>query len=360
MRKFIQRLLLTILLSIQAAEAHVVSQFYGEKTGQGLEILFDVSYAVPAERDDDNKPPLLRPWLMAQKADSHAALRAETERYLRRCLTFQSNGAEIAWKVEFSDFEKNPPEFFQLLNDFAYYRVRVMPVEKKTPVVLQWLPGKRPDLVVKVEQDTYITLKPGDVWVADSTEESVNAHSTWIVALQQGFLHVLPLGLDHMLFLAGMFFVVAARKNLFMQSLCFTCAHTITLGLCSAGVIVVSPSWVEPLIAASIAFLAIENLVRKEPPRQSRMIVIFLFGLIHGCGFAQVLSTWVSDSSNFALALLCANIGVEIAQITVLVGLWLITLPMKKLLQYYRIEIAANCTIMVMGLLWTWERIVTN
>ena len=360
MRKIFQPLLLSLLLLFTTAEAHVVSQFYGEKIGQGLEILFDVSYAVPEERDDENKPPLLRSWLIAQDAESHAALRAETERYLRQCLTFQSNGAEIAWKVEFPDFEKNPPEFFQLLNDFAYYRVRVMPVENTQPIALKWLPGKRPNLVVKLAQESYLTLKPGDVWVADSTEESAGAHSTWLVALQQGFLHVLPLGLDHMLFLAGMFFVVAARKNLLMQSLSFTCAHTITLGLCSAGVIVVSPSWVEPLIAASIAFLAIENLVRKESPKQSRMIVIFLFGLVHGCGFAQVLSTWVSDSGNFALALFCANVGVEMAQLTVLVALWLITLPLKKLRQYHRIEIAANCAIVLMGLLWTCERIVSN
>jgi hypothetical protein len=103
-----------------------------------------------------------------------------------------------------------------------------------------------------------------------------------------GFTHILPGGLDHVLFVAGIFFLGAGLRSILVQVTTFTIAHSITLALTLYGWIAAPSSIVEPLIAVSIVYVAIENIVTRRL-RPSRVALVFMFGLLHGMGFAGVL-----------------------------------------------------------------------
>ena len=138
-----------------------------------------------------------------------------------------------------------------------------------------------------------------------------------------GFVHIVPKGLDHILFVLGLFFYAARWRPLLGQVTLFTLAHTTTLMLASTGHIVVSPNLVEPLIAASIIYVAFENL-RSERLHAGRLVVIFAFGLLHGLGFASVLGDIGLADGQFMVSLISFNIGVELGQLAVLVPAFLL------------------------------------
>jgi hypothetical protein len=138
-----------------------------------------------------------------------------------------------------------------------------------------------------------------------------------------GFVHIVPKGLDHILFVLGLFFYAARWRPLLGQVTLFTLAHTTTLMLASTGHIVVSPNLVEPLIAASIIYVAFENL-RSERLHAGRLLVIFAFGLLHGLGFASVLGDIGLADGQFMVSLISFNIGVELGQLAVLVPAFLL------------------------------------
>ena len=132
-----------------------------------------------------------------------------------------------------------------------------------------------------------------------------------------GFTHIVPHGLDHVLFVLGLFFLAAGWRSLLVQVSAFTLAHTITLGLSTAGVIGLPASIVEPIIALSIVYVAVENLVARGLSR-SRVGLVFAFGLLHGLGFAGVLADAGVSPGQRLTALLAFNLGVEAGQLTVL------------------------------------------
>lgn len=142
-----------------------------------------------------------------------------------------------------------------------------------------------------------------------------------------GFEHILPLGLDHILFVIGLFLLSTALRPLIIQITAFTLAHTVTLALGALGYVNIPGSIVEPLIALSITFVAIENIFA-DKLNKWRPFVIFGFGLLHGLGFAGVLSEFGFAPGQFVASLIAFNIGVEIGQLTVIaicfltVGIW--------------------------------------
>src|SRR6185503_8130840 len=107
--------------------------------------------------------------------------------------------------------------------------------------------------------------------------------------IKLGFMHILPLGFDHILFILGIFFLNPNLKSTLLQATAFTLAHSITLGMAAAGVIHPLPSVIEPIIALSIAFIAIENIFVTSL-KWRRILVVFGFGLVHGMGFAGALA----------------------------------------------------------------------
>ena len=131
-----------------------------------------------------------------------------------------------------------------------------------------------------------------------------------------GFDHIIPKGLDHILFVLGLFFLSAHLRPLIWQISAFTLAHTVTLAMGALGWVNVPGSIVEPLIAASIVYVAVENVFHSGLNRW-RPLVIFGFGLLHGLGFASVLEEFGLPEGQFIPALIGFNIGVEVGQITV-------------------------------------------
>ena len=173
-----------------------------------------------------------------------------------------------------------------------------------------------------------------------------------------GFEHIIPKGTDHLLFILGIFLLSIKLKPLLWQVTMFTLAHTITLGLSMNGLISLPANIVEPLIALSIAYIGIENIFHKSL-HKSRLILVFVFGLLHGLGFAGVLSDFGMPDEDFAIALISFNVGVELAQLTVIgiafvtVGFWF------RHKNWYRkvIIIPGSVLISITGLLWTIQRI---
>lgn len=132
-----------------------------------------------------------------------------------------------------------------------------------------------------------------------------------------GFDHILPKGLDHILFVLGLFFLSTRMGPLLWQISAFTLAHTVTLALGALGYVSIPGSIVEPIIAASIVYVAVENILSDKLHRW-RPLVIFAFGLLHGLGFASVLGEFGLPADQFVPALIGFNVGVELGQLTVI------------------------------------------
>lgn len=176
--------------------------------------------------------------------------------------------------------------------------------------------------------------------------------------LKLGYLHIIPLGLDHILFILCVFFLNNSLKQIVLQASMFTLAHSITLGLAMYGVIQPRASLVEPLIALSIVLLALENIwSRKVKPW--RLVLVFLFGLVHGMGFAGALTELGMPSSAFLTALISFNIGVELGQLTIILLMYFLVARGFAHKDWYRkaIVIPASLLIAVVAGYWTIERI---
>jgi len=174
-----------------------------------------------------------------------------------------------------------------------------------------------------------------------------------------GFQHILPMGLDHILFILGIFLLSVRMRPLLWQVTMFTIAHSITLGLSMTGKISLPANIVEPLIALSIAYIGVENIWHKSL-HNSRLVIVFGFGLLHGMGFASVLQEFGMPADAFMTALVSFNVGVELGQLTIIsagfltVGLWF------RNKSWYRnvIIIPGSAMIALTGLYWTYDRVV--
>ena len=172
-----------------------------------------------------------------------------------------------------------------------------------------------------------------------------------------GFTHIVPKGLDHILFVLGIFLLSVAWRPLLYQVTAFTIAHTITLGMSLYGLISLPASIVEPLIAASIIYVGVENILTPQL-KPWRVIVVFAFGLLHGMGFAGVLTEIGLPEGQFVNALISFNIGVELGQLAVIaaayfaVGIWF------KGRDWYRrvVVIPGSAAIALVGAYWAAER----
>ena len=175
---------------------------------------------------------------------------------------------------------------------------------------------------------------------------------------EAGFLHILPWGTDHILFVIGLLLMSRTLRPLLWQVTMFTLAHSITLSLSTLDIFVLPASLVEPLIALSIAVIAIQNIFSRVV-RRSRLSLIFAFGLLHGLGFAAMLKEFGLPGDSFLLALFSFNLGVELGQVAILLGCWFIVIVWLRDRDGYRryFIIPSSMTIAVVGLLWFWQRL---
>jgi hydrogenase/urease accessory protein HupE len=146
----------------------------------------------------------------------------------------------------------------------------------------------------------------------------MNQHSIFWSFLQLGIEHIWT-GYDHLLFLGGLLIVCTHLRAIIGIVTSFTIAHSITLALAATNTVNLPSRVVDPLIAASILFVGLENLYRRDTEPKGRRIVAFLFGLIHGFGFASVLRDLGlgTHGTSLALPLFSFNLGVEIGQLAV-------------------------------------------
>lgn len=173
-----------------------------------------------------------------------------------------------------------------------------------------------------------------------------------------GFTHILPGGLDHVLFVLGLCLLSRRARPMLLQVTTFTVAHSLTLGFGLYGLVSVPSSVVEPLIALSIAGVAIENLLVAEV-KGSRILLVFAFGLLHGLGFAGALRDLRLPASEFVPALVGFNAGVELGQLAVIGAAWALVGRRFAARAWYRqrIVLPASLGIACMGLIWAIQRL---
>lgn len=173
-----------------------------------------------------------------------------------------------------------------------------------------------------------------------------------------GLTHILPFGLDHVLFVAGLALLSPRLGPLVAQVSAFTLAHTLTLALSSYGVVSLPSQVVEPLIALSIVYVGVENAVSPRL-RASRLALVFAFGLLHGLGFAGVLAEMGLPDRHHLLALLAFNVGVEAGQLAV-IGLVAVAIALWTRLGGRRSALVrpASLAVAAVGLFWTVERVL--
>jgi hypothetical protein len=176
--------------------------------------------------------------------------------------------------------------------------------------------------------------------------------------LKLGFTHILPEGFDHILFVVGLCLLTNKFKAILWQATAFTVAHSITLALSMKNIIVAPSAIVEPVIALSILFVAIENLLLTEL-KPWRILLVFVFGLIHGLGFASSLNEIGLPRNKFFTSILSFNVGVELGQITVILAIFLlIVLPFGNKINYRKqVVFPLSIIIALIAFYWTIQRV---
>ncbi|MEP6713135.1 MAG: HupE/UreJ family protein, partial [Ferruginibacter sp.] len=149
--------------------------------------------------------------------------------------------------------------------------------------------------------------------------EKMSKSDAAILYMQLGFTHILPLGFDHILFVLSLFLLSPKLKPVLFQATAFTIAHSVTLGLAMYHVITPSPKIVEPIIAISIVYVAMENIFSPRL-KKSRIGIVFLFGLVHGMGFANALGQLGLPEKSYLTSLIMFNVGVELGQLAVILS----------------------------------------
>jgi hydrogenase/urease accessory protein HupE len=248
------------------------------------------------------------------------------------------------------------------------WRIRATPLGTLSVVFQNIVRGEvHPRLAVLFPGETSFTLDllglnaaqplPGKADRVSSAGSARDGWSTFLSFIRQGFVHVVPLGLDHILFVLGLFLLSRNWSPLIAQVTTFTLAHSATLGLATMGLVKVPANIVEPVIAASIAAVALENIFRPRYTRW-RLVLVFCFGLIHGLGFASALSDLDLPGSSLALGLVGFNLGVEGGQLAVICGAFFVTAWLTDPRRYrHWVVIPGSASIALLGAWWTVERI---
>jgi hydrogenase/urease accessory protein HupE len=226
---------------------------------------------------------------------------------------------------------------------FASYALTVRNSDANNPSS-EWLEGGQTSKPVTLAAPSVPFDRMGTVWRY----------------LTLGFTHIFPNGLDHMLFVIGIYLLSGRARSVFWQVSAFTVAHSITLGLSMYGVMTVSPRIVEPMIALSIAYVAIENIFLSEL-KTWRVALVFCFGLLHGLGFAGALKELDLPHSEFVTALVTFNIGVEAGQLAVIATAFVLVGWYCNNRTWYRSRIVVPASMMIActAVYWVFERLAS-
>lgn len=192
---------------------------------------------------------------------------------------------------------------------------------------------------------------------ADAEPEQAEAAGFFAFS-KMGVVHIFG-GFDHILFVLTLLLVVRDWRELGIVVTSFTIAHSLTLAAVALELIMVSPRLVEPAIAATIIFVAVENVVRTEP--EARPGLTFGFGLIHGLGFGGALAELGMGGGELVAPLLGFNVGVELGQLAIVLPLFPLVLWARgegRESIYTRVRIGAGVIVALLGLWWLVTRLV--
>jgi HupE / UreJ protein len=188
-------------------------------------------------------------------------------------------------------------------------------------------------------------------------EKTQDSEVVWFY-LKLGVRHIVPLGADHILFVTSLCLLSTRVKTILLQATAFTVAHSVTLALSMKGILVAPGAIVEPIIALSIVFVAIENIFLHEL-KPWRIGIVFLFGLIHGLGFASALNEIGLPRNKFYTSILSFNAGVEIGQVIVIICVFaMIIIPFGKRKEYRKFVVCpVSIIIAIVASYWFMKRV---
>ena len=188
--------------------------------------------------------------------------------------------------------------------------------------------------------------------------EKMSGKDAALLYLELGYTHILPLGLDHILFVVSLYLLSPKLKPVLWQATAFTVAHSVTLGLSMYHVIKPPANIVEPVIALSIMYVALENIFSPKL-KKSRIGIVFLFGLVHGMGFASALGQLGLPQNSYLTSILMFNLGVELGQLTVIISAFLLFGKWFGNKPWYRkgIVIPLSVIIAIVAGFWTIQRL---
>ncbi len=389
-------LLLAMWWSPIMLHAHVVEQMVAEvelsEEAWSMKVKFDAGYALVETRDDPDAPAPSQKWLESLSEDQLSTIRYEALQYLEQWFELTWSGeSELEVMVTFPEWETEPVEFERDFGDGgnAYFRVLYtgsMPQQdgvlsvftrESTRESQKGEEGKFPDLALIIHtesgenaikvlsgaeslelwEQTLQTQQASEIQAGGEEKSALKVVSGWRSFLLYGFEHVIPKGLDHILFILGLFFLSARWRDILSQSLCFTVGHTCTLLLMVTQGMSVSGNWVEPVIAATIVWIGVENIwVARVNWR--RMVMVFLMGLVHGLGFASVLRGYFIHVDRAWIGVLLANVGIEIAQLTILATAAALLWWARDRTWYRYVRVGASLVIAAVGCLWLISRTI--
>jgi HupE / UreJ protein. len=193
-----------------------------------------------------------------------------------------------------------------------------------------------------------------------SLEEESNG-TILLYYLKLGFRHIIPGGIDHILFVSALCLLSNKIKTILWQATAFTVAHSVTLALSMKNIIVVPSAITEPIIAMSIGFVAIENILFSEL-KAWRILIVFMFGLIHGMGFASALNEIGLPPNKFYASIIAFNGGVELAQAIIIMIIFssLVASWGKKTWYRQRVVYPLSGVIALIAGYWTITRLFFN
>ncbi|MZQ86050.1 HupE/UreJ family protein [Paenibacillus sp. 5J-6] len=367
---------LIVLLSIEhRADAHAYSatystlEFYKSKTE--LTYALDDLSVIELVGGDTNKDGTL-------DSGEFAAVDQKLLSVLQSNLVVKINGESAVWpQVEsFGMYRKRAimkvsfpavasSQSIQLtdqlyLNDTASNYVNLMTIYYGAQKSSAALSGNNRTWTLQMTENDFAGLQSGDATPQQQEPEEAASSSTmdgWLSFFVLGMNHILS-GYDHLLFLFSLLIARQTFKQYAGTITAFTIAHSITLALTVTGVIHVSSRIVEPAIALSICYVAMDNLIRKKV--SYRWVLTFFFGMIHGMGFADILTEMDIPKSELAVDLISFNVGIETVQVIIVA----LVLPALALLYRWKharhVAVACSALALVLGGLWLVERVISN